>query len=183
MLTKDEIRVLIIHLISKLNEAASWSGETHIQKAAYFLREFGNLDLGFSFVLHKYGPYSFDLKDELVFLESVGVLDRKASPPYGSHFSRGVHASSFESIASADVDEYGSTIDWTIDKFFKDGPGVSELELKATALYALKNFDGSADEMATRIHEIKPHISKEQALEAIQSISVIVNLPDTPSVS
>ncbi len=170
-MNNDERRVLLLDLVEKLNRAGSWTGETHIQKAIYFLSILRNLDLGYSFVLYKYGPYSFDLKSELTFLEATGILERKESPPYGSHFSNGKHASSFRSLVSAHAQGYERDIAWTIDTFFRDHDNVSELERYATALYALKNFEGTHVELADRIHQIKPHISKDEALSAINRIS------------
>ena len=181
MVTLDETRVLLVDLVGKLNDAKSWSGETHIQKAAYFLLKLCDLELGFSFVLHKYGPYSFDLKNELLYLEAVGILDRKESPPFGSHFSPGDNAPLFKELVSGNTDKYFILIDWTIDRFYKNGPRVSELERKATALYALTSFSGSEDDKASRIHEIKPYISKDEALQAIQFVSNIIAEPGRPS--
>lgn len=174
-MNNDERRVLLLDLVEKLNRAGSWSGETHIQKAIYFLSFLRNLDLGYSFVLYKYGPYSFDLKSELTLLEATGILEKKESLPYGSHFSNGEHASSFRTLVSSSSQEYLQDIDWTIDTFFKDHDNVSELERHATALYALKNFEGTPDELAGRIHQIKPHISKDEALSAISRISLMLS--------
>ncbi len=180
-MTLDETRVLLVDLVGKLNDAESWSGETHIQKAVYFLLKLCNLELGFSFVLHKYGPYSFDLKNELLYLEAVGILDRKDSQPRGSHFSPGENAPLFKELVSVNTEKYSNLIDWTIERFYKNGPKVSELERNATALYALKSFSGSEDDKASRIHEIKPHISEDEALQAIRFVSSIVADSSRPS--
>lgn len=56
---------VILSLIENLRAKGSWCGETHIQKATYFVQELLRVPLEFEFVLYKHGPYSFDLSDEL----------------------------------------------------------------------------------------------------------------------
>lgn len=170
-MTRDEVRVLIIDLVQELNRASSWTGETHIQKAAYFLSELFEVNLSMPFVLYKYGPYSFDLKNELLYLEAIGILEKKDTPPYGSQFSLGQHAKSFKTVAGISTEKYQGRLAWITNKVFATNPGVSELEKKATALYALKNFHVGNNDRAEKINQIKPHISKEQALGTIQLIT------------
>jgi hypothetical protein len=66
-------------LTRRLDEQGSWSGETHIQKAAYLLRELMDIPFGFDFILYKHGPFSFELRDELSSMRSDRLLERQPS--------------------------------------------------------------------------------------------------------
>jgi hypothetical protein len=55
---------ILLTLNEELRRAGSWAGETHMQKATYFLQELTRIPLEFDFVLYKHGPFSFDLRDE-----------------------------------------------------------------------------------------------------------------------
>ena len=78
---------VILSLINRLKEKGSWCGGTNIQKASYFLQEMLGVELGFDFILYKYGPYSFELTDELTAMRANSFLhleirDPRYSPCY-----------------------------------------------------------------------------------------------------
>ena len=56
---------VLLALNEQLRAAGSWAGETHMQKATYFLQHLMGVPLAFDFILYKHGPFSFDLRDEL----------------------------------------------------------------------------------------------------------------------
>jgi uncharacterized protein YwgA len=62
---------LLLTMNEELRRAGSWAGETHMQKAIFFLQELIKVPLGFEFLLYKHGPFSFDLRDELTFMRAV----------------------------------------------------------------------------------------------------------------
>ena len=66
---------VLVSFVESLRENESWCGETNIQKAAYFLQELLEVPLGYKFVLYKYGPYSFELSEELTSLCADSFLD------------------------------------------------------------------------------------------------------------
>jgi len=66
--------VVILSLIENLKKKGSWCGETHIQKATYFLQELFDFPLGFEFILYKHGPFSFDLSDKLTAMRADMLL-------------------------------------------------------------------------------------------------------------
>jgi hypothetical protein len=53
---------VLVGLARRLYEQGSWTGETHIQKAAYLLHELLAVPFDFAFILYKHGPFSFDLR-------------------------------------------------------------------------------------------------------------------------
>ena len=78
---------VLVRLVNRLREQGSWCGETHIQKATYFLQELLGTPTGLEFILYKHGPFSFDLRDELTSLRADGILELKPqAPPYGPRF-------------------------------------------------------------------------------------------------
>jgi uncharacterized protein YwgA len=66
---------LVIDLVKRLREQGSWCGETHLQKAMYILQDIAKANFGYKFVIHKHGPYSFDLSNELTEMRAVGILE------------------------------------------------------------------------------------------------------------
>src|SRR6266545_4036200 len=56
---------LLTELVEQMRAHDSWCGETHLQKATYFLQELLDVEMDYDFVLYKHGPFSFDLRDEL----------------------------------------------------------------------------------------------------------------------
>ena len=71
-------------LADELRKRGSWCGETHLQKATYFLQSLLGVPLGYEFILYKHGPYSFDLHDELTALCTDQLLELRPQPyPYG----------------------------------------------------------------------------------------------------
>ncbi|MEG3056219.1 MAG: hypothetical protein RQM90_09140 [Methanoculleus sp.] len=76
---------LLFELIDELTNYGSWCGETHIQKATYFLEAMMGIPLGFPYVLYKHGPFSFDLSDELASMRADALLEWEIKPePYGN---------------------------------------------------------------------------------------------------
>lgn len=72
-----------------------WCGETHLQKATFLLEDGCDVPLDFDSVLYKYGPFSFDLHDELEDLRAQGFIRLEPQAyPYGPRIAvteRGQH--------------------------------------------------------------------------------------------
>jgi hypothetical protein len=66
---------ILLDLIKKLRAKGSWCGETHVQKAAFILQQISRSKLGYKFVLYKHGPYSFDLRDELIAMKASEIIE------------------------------------------------------------------------------------------------------------
>jgi uncharacterized protein YwgA len=65
---------ILLDVAEQLNANGSWTGETHIQKAAYLMQELLGVPSGFKFVLYRHGPFSFGLRDSLNKLETLGCI-------------------------------------------------------------------------------------------------------------
>ncbi len=168
---RNKRAVILLALVQSLKDNSSWCGETHIQKATYFLQEMMQVPLGFDFILYKHGPFSFDLTDEITAMRADNLLRLVAQPyPYGPSILPGEASQSLMERFPKTLRKFAPHIGLVAEKL--GGKKVSELERLATALYVtLKNeTDGDLQSRASRIHDLKPHASIDQALEATQMV-------------
>ena len=165
---------VLLSLVKALKQKGSWCGGTHIQKATFFLQDLLEVPLGFSFVLYKHGPYSFDLTDELTALRADSVMDLQVRDSrYGPCYSAGELGDVVIRRCSATARRYQPQVDFVAEKL--GSKGVVELEQVATALYvSLKEGAGTpAEERAVRINKVKPHISIAEARQAVNEVDGI----------
>jgi uncharacterized protein YwgA len=50
---------LVLAVIRSLKQHGSWTGKTHVQKSLFLIKAATQIDVPFTFVLFKHGPYSF----------------------------------------------------------------------------------------------------------------------------
>jgi uncharacterized protein YwgA len=166
---------VLTELMDHLRAHGSWCGETHVQKAVYFLQDVLRVPTGFEYILYKYGPYSFDLTEELTALRADYLiqLDHK-SPGYGPALVPTATSAALRERYPKTLDEYRAQIAFLAEVF--DSKGVADLEKLATALYVTRELAEGADcsGRARRLCELKPHVSQSDALAAIQQFDRIV---------
>lgn len=164
---------LIVSLVENLKANGSWCGETHVQKASYFLQELTNVPLGYEFVLYKHGPYSFDLNDELTSMRADTLLRLVPQPyPYGPSLLPGLGNEQLKQRFVKTITRYTRNIEFVASKL--GSMKVVELERIATALYVIKEESSSkVESRAQRIHELKPHVSLEDAVKAVRMVDLI----------
>jgi len=146
-------------------------GETHIQKATYFLKNLLEVPLDFDFILYKHGPFSFDLREFLTYMESEEFISWQAHPPYGPSLREG-------EMGEALIDQFGDTTagyDSKIDfvAYWLGSKNVAELERIATALYVTREEGIEGAPRASRIMQLKPHIDASQSLAAIAELDAM----------
>ncbi len=166
---------VILSLIEKLRARGSWCGETHIQKATYFIQELLGVPLEFDFVLYKHGPYSFDLSDELTAMRADYLLRLQSQPyPYGPSFVHGMGSKLIKNLYQKTLDKYDCKVKFVADRL--GGKGVSELERLATALYVTREIstDNSIESRAQCIHQLKPHVSLDEARDALRVVDIFI---------
>jgi hypothetical protein len=167
----DRLRraAILMRLIEKLREQGSWCGETHVQKATFFLQELMQVPLGFDFLLYKHGPFSFDLRDGLTGLRADDLLALEPHRPYGPRMALTNRSDYIQRLFSKTLDNYDPLISFVAENL---GPkDVIELERLATALYVTKRAEVglSADTRADLLTELKPHIPREIAVRAVEA--------------
>ena len=163
---------ILVTMSKGLEEKGSWCGETHIQKATYFLQELLRVPTGFEFILYKYGPFSFDLRDELTALCADGVFKLEPQPaPYGPSMVPTDLGMKVKGLYPKTLKKYQEQIDF-VAKSLGD-KGVAKLEGLATALYVTLQNEGSVEVRAKRIQELKPHVSSEMAESSVKEVDDI----------
>ena len=163
----------LLKLVRGMNEANSWSGETHIQKSIFFLQEALDVELRYKFILYKHGPFSFPLRDDLIAMRADDFLALQVRhPEYGPSYVPGKRASLLDAFCSATKD-LERRIEFAARRIAPRS--VAELEPLATALYLKKRSpDAQEEALARQIHQLKPHITVERAREALRELSLLL---------
>ena len=161
---------LLVSLTDAMRAKGSWCGETHLQKATYFLQEMTAVPTGFDYILFHHGPFSFDLREELTAMRANGFLTLQVkAPPYGPSFLTTQAGEQLQAMMKDETSAYGNNL-----RFTADWLGVmkaADLERVATAFYVMKDKpDFSKDDQAAEVNRLKPHITSESALEAIAEV-------------
>lgn len=161
---------IVLELIEQMKERGSWCGETHIQKCGYFLQEMKEVPMEFDFILYKHGPFSFDLRDELTAMRADNLLALQMRYPYGPSLLPGAAAGIVKKQYSGTREKYREQIDFVAETFAPKG--VAELERLATAFYITKELgaEQSVERRTEYIHQLKPHVSLQEARLAVEII-------------
>jgi len=160
---------LILTMIETLRRYGSRTGKTHIIKGLMLAAAATNLELPFEFFLYKHGPYSTDIEENLEQMQSYGaVVVEPAFDGYGVILKPGEMAS-FAKLHAPLSDAEGEVID-RVCRFIR-AKNVGQLERLATAAWIrTREAVEDPDEVAERLHQLKPHISLVEAREADQEV-------------
>jgi hypothetical protein len=160
---------ILTELADRLRREGSWCGHTHMQKATYFLQDVLGVPTGYEFILYKHGPYSFDLSEDLAGFRADYLIefDHK-SPGYGPGLVPTQTSAELRARYPVTLAKYGPRIEFIARVF--GSKGVSELEKLATALFVTRELGATADvdQRANRLHELKPHVNRADALAALR---------------
>ena len=166
---------VLLSLLENMWAHGSWCGETHLQKATYFLQELLSVPLGFDFILYKHGPFSFDLRDEIKAMRGDFLIKYQPQRyPYGPSLVEDVGADRRKGIFSRTIHQYSNEVNFVADTL--GNKGVSELERLGTALYFIRRQHAEYEQLASLIHKLKPHISPEVAQGALQDVAEIMKM-------
>jgi uncharacterized protein YwgA len=164
---------ILTTLADSLRKKGSWCGETHVQKATYFLQEVQKVPAGYHFILYKHGPFSFELRDDLTSMRADGLLDLKPQWPYGPTLIPTEKSNELRAQFPKTIKKYQKQLDFVCDQLGKQN--VFELEKLATALYIWREKSlGSENQRAKCLHTLKPHVSFDDSLEAVKTVDEIV---------
>ena len=158
---------ILTKLIQRLRHYGSWCGETHIQKAVFFLQEITDVPLEFKFVLYWHGPFSFDLRDELTGLRADGLLRLKPVQGYGPKITPTDRCEYIQEWFPEVLELYDKHLEFIAVRI--GNAGAVELERLATACFVtrFKLRSGSVSKRSRKLHQLKPHIPLESAREAV----------------
>ncbi len=163
---------IVAMTIEELGKQGSWSGETHVQKAIYFLQEMLDVSTGFEFVLYKHGPFSFNLRDELMAMRADRFIAIKPqAPPYGPSFVPDSGAAFLKQRFPRTLARHRAKVEFVARSF--GGKDVAQLERLATSLYVSRRRGAelSPESQADLVNRLKPHISLTQAKAAVEVVA------------
>ena len=166
---------VLISLVQEMKENGSWCGETSIQKATYFLQELVEVPLDLKFILYKYGPYSFDLTDELTALRADSILSLHVpDPQYGPSFAPGELSELILGHFPKTVARFDERVKFVASKL--GNKGVAELERLATALFVRKKYEEITSQIAraAKLRKLKPHVTEADAKKAVEEVDKII---------
>lgn len=148
-----------------LEARGSWAGETHMQKATFFLQEGAGVPLPFEFILYKFGPFSFDLRDELISFRAKHLMGIEIQDRYGPRLSTTDEGRALQERFPRTLDRFRPQIE--VVTGFLNSKGVGELERLGTALmFQLENHDLDDESIAERICKVKPHVDEKAAIQS-----------------
>lgn len=173
--TKDALRTAV--LTALVTRAPKSPGRTALMKFAYLLQTVRGVPLGYRFRLHNYGPYDEEVLVDAREAAAAGLLKSHLvmySNGYGYEFSVGDNANCNLKERSHLLDDCSVDIDWVIDNFGSDS--ASRLELVSTLIFALCDKSKKLERtvLIERVHDIKPHFSKEAIGSVFQEIEGIL---------
>ena len=168
-LQKDSV---LLALNEQLRADGSWAGETHMQKATYFLQHLMDVPLAFDFVLYKHGPFSFDLRDELTAMRAQGFLRLEPQYPYGPTLVPEEKSELLKNAYRKMIEGYMPKIRFVSGRLASKT--VAGLERTATALYVTLDGQTASTDRVRRLTQLKPHIALEDAQAAVSEVDGII---------
>lgn len=171
-----ERQAVLLMLLQAMKSNGGWCGETHVQKCAYFLEKGLGVPLELEFVLYKHGPFSFRLRELLGEMRAKLLIDVEPRPPYGPSLVVSASGDAWKERV-AEVAQYRAAVQFVSERLAKCG--VVELERLGTALYVIAEDEPRTDDqMVARIVELKPHIDKRAAHDALVRVREILELAE-----
>lgn len=161
---------VLVELADRMRDRGSWCGETHLQKATYLLQQLFDPDLDFDFILYKHGPFSFELRDELMGMRADGLIALEQQPyPYGPTLAPTEAGERIKGTYPKTLRTRRRAIRFVADQLGRKD--VNQLERLATALYVtLPDEDAPPHVRAREIHALKPHVSIESAMQVVEEL-------------
>ncbi len=148
---KNDLRIPAI--VALLANSRAKLGKIQLQKLVYFAQNNG-LPLKYVFEIYHYGPYSFELSNDLGSLDALEIVNVQSDPNgYGFQISTGKFADKFTLPP-----RYQKKIEKVIDQFGADN--TARLEVKATIHFVSSVVSGKS-EIIQKVHALKPRFTKE----------------------
>ncbi len=166
--------VILLDSVESLQAKHSWCGETHLQKTTYFLQTLLDVPLDYEFVLYKYGPFSFELSDELVRIRADGLLKSVPTPPYGTTLQLEEESRNLRNKFAKTREQFKQDIEILTDEI--GNKGVKELE-RLTTIHYIKSQNGNSvapEAVITRLIELKPHIDYKDGEESYKTLESMI---------
>jgi hypothetical protein len=139
-------------------------------KYMYFLQTLRDVPLGYRFTLYSYGPFDSEVLADLGNAEALSAVESEPflyPGGYGYRIKPAVNSNWLQSRSSSFLSKHKSDIQWVVKEF--GSLTSSQLELVSTIIYADReaaqwNEKITLQDLAKRVHEVKPHFSDAQIL-------------------
>ena len=163
---RRDAQFLVVELVRQLNRVRSWSGATHVQKSTFFLRHLFGVPLPYEFVIYHYGPFSFELDEDLALMRFRGWLEAELGDGYGVHYHPGPKA---PRQLPRTVRQFRDEVKSVARLFGK--ADAKWLGLLATSYYVQEKMAAggrSSDEIVAAVKRLKPHFGESGISAALQ---------------
>jgi hypothetical protein len=166
-----------IAVITRLAEKSPRLGRTALMKYCYFLQALRRVPLGYSFSLYSYGPFDSDVLADLDAAEAIGGVRTEVvyySGGYGYQIEPADRSEGAKRWGADFVKQHESDIDWVLSQF--GNLSSAQLELASTIVYsdreaAAKSEKLAPDQLALRVHDVKPRFSNAQILNLLMDLN------------
>lgn len=173
-------RSIMLDLICRLQDQGSRVTMTSLQKLPYFLQEVMGVPLGVRFVMHYYGPYSFDLARSIDGMAAARTISISPHPTgYGYEVSAGQRAEVEAILAATETErnEYDDHLTQLISHFGR--LSVDELELLSTShfvrnLLRRRALPDDNDRIAAEVVSLKPKFGRQRIEGIVSQLDEIV---------
>lgn len=176
-MTNSMEKFAIIAYIAKANVDKGPLGKKALQKLVHLSSELRGAQVGYSFELYTYGPFSRELAGDVDLLESMGVISVEFDDSRNGYEI--TPSSKAEELLEANqqfIDSVRSDLDFIIENF--GGRLAKELELSSMVSFILKHKLADADNensIVEKFLEIKPHYTKESILAGLREVRSIIH--------
>ena len=170
MTLEDRVK-FICFLLDALKDKNGWAGMVHLQKGCYIAQRMLGVPLGYKFIQDTYGPYAFDLRDEIRMINDRFILS-KNYPPVGYGCAYDLYED-IEKYVEANRDNYkfkdeiNFIAGWFLDK------KVGRLEKLAAAYMINEKYpDAGREERMKKLIGWKPFMTEPEAISCFEDIEV-----------
>lgn len=139
-------------------------GKTQLQKLVYLLKEFQGIELPYTYQMYHYGPYSFDLNQDLNFQAFLGEIDLKTSL---SNCGYEITTRNDNISINSDIIDRLKEIESKIANIFDETENpikISFLEMVTTFYFISKNYNVD-EELINQFIKLKPKFNKDQVMK------------------
>ncbi len=167
---KDRVN-FICFLLDALKDKNGWAGMTHLQQGCYIAQRMLGVPLDYKFIQYTYGPYAFDLRDEVRMLRDHFILIQ-GFPPVGYGCSYDFYEDVEKWVeAKKDNCKFKDEINF-IAGWFLDKPAGILVALAAAYMINEKYPDAGREERIKKLIAWKPFMTEPEAISCFEDVEV-----------
>ena len=167
---KDRVN-FICFLLGALKDKNGWAGMTHLQQGCYIAQRMLSVPLDYKFIQYTYGPYAFDLRDEVRMLRDHFILIQ-GFPPIGYGCSYDFYEDVEKWVeAKKDNCKFKDEINF-IAGWFLDKPAGILVALAAAYMINEKYPDAGREERIKKLIAWKPFMTEPEAISCFEDVEV-----------